>query len=85
MTVTQRLLAFLELPADVALVKELLHRASFRATTGREPGQEDRSSFNRKGIQGDWHNYFTDDDKKIFKELTGDMLIRLGYEKDNDW
>jgi hypothetical protein len=28
---------------------------------------------------------FTERDKEIFKEATGDLLIRLGYEKDGGW
>jgi len=29
--------------------------------------------------------YFTEAHKKIFKNAAGDLLVRLGYEKDNDW
>ncbi len=39
----------------------------------------------RKGVTGDWKNYFSDKHKKIFKEIAGDLLIELGYEKDNNW
>ena len=39
----------------------------------------------RSGKTGEWKKYFTDEHKKIFKESTGDLLITLGYEKDNDW
>jgi hypothetical protein len=39
----------------------------------------------RKGIVGDWRNYFTEDHRRVFKEVAGDVLIRLGYEKDMDW
>ncbi len=39
----------------------------------------------RSGKTGEWKKHFTDEHKKIFKESTGDLLIRLGYEKDNDW
>jgi len=28
---------------------------------------------------------FTSEHKKIFKDVAGDLLIRLGYEKDNNW
>jgi sulfotransferase 6B1 len=39
----------------------------------------------RSGKTGEWKKYFTDMHKKIFKEVAGDLLVRLGYEKDNDW
>ncbi len=37
-------------------------------------------SFFRKGLVGDWRNYFTDADLKLFNELAGDTLRRMGYE-----
>lgn len=39
----------------------------------------------RSGKTGEWKKYFTDEHKKIFKDVAGDLLIRLGYEKTNDW
>ena len=39
----------------------------------------------RSGKTGDWKKHFTDEHKKIFKDVAGDLLIRLGYEKDHNW
>jgi sulfotransferase 6B1 len=39
----------------------------------------------RKGKPGNWREYFTDGNKAHFKETTGDLLISLGYEQDNNW
>lgn len=83
--VVRELFEFLDLPHDPALIEDLLKRSSFRFYTGRERGKEDRKRFYRKGIAGDWKNHFNDEDKRVFKELAGDMLIRLGYEKDLAW
>ena len=44
-----------------------------------------RSSTFRSGKTGEWKQYFTEDHKKIFKDVAGDLLMKLGYEKDNDW
>ncbi|NOY98958.1 MAG: sulfotransferase domain-containing protein, partial [Chloroflexi bacterium] len=44
-----------------------------------------RSPTFRSGRTGEWKKYFTDEHKRIFKDVAGDLLIRLGYEKDNDW
>jgi hypothetical protein len=83
--VVTNLLRFLGLPYDDALVADLLERSSFRFHAGRERGQENRKRFYRKGIVGDWRNHFTAEHKRIFKAVAGDMLIRLGYEKDLAW
>jgi len=39
----------------------------------------------RSGKTGEWKKHFTGEHKKIFKECAGDLLIRLGYEENNDW
>ena len=44
-----------------------------------------RSPTFRSGKVGGWRERFTDENKRIFKETSGDLLVRLGYERDNDW
>lgn len=44
-----------------------------------------RSPTFRSGKTGEWKNYFSQEHKTIFKDVAGDLLIRLGYEKDHDW
>ena len=39
----------------------------------------------RSGKTGEWKKYFTDQHKKIFKKVAGDLLVKLGYEKDHNW
>jgi len=39
----------------------------------------------RSGKIGSWREHFTDEHKDLFKEVTGDLLVKLGYEKNNDW
>jgi hypothetical protein len=43
------------------------------------------ASFLPKGQAGNWSRLFTEKDKAIFKEVAGEMLIKWGYEKNNDW
>lgn len=82
----ERLLEFLGADADEEIVRECVRAASFENwTDGRERGQEDSSSFFRKGVAGDWKNVFTEEDKSIFKQEAGDLLVELGYEKDDNW
>jgi hypothetical protein len=44
-----------------------------------------RSPTFRSGKTGEWKKYFTDEHKKIFKDAAGDLLVQLGYEKNNNW
>jgi len=44
-----------------------------------------RSPTFRSGKTGEWKKYFTDEHKKIFDDVAGDLLIRLGYERTKDW
>ena len=39
----------------------------------------------RSGKTGEWRKYFTEEHEKIFKDIMGGLLIRLGYEDDFDW
>jgi hypothetical protein len=39
----------------------------------------------RSGKTGEWKKHFTDEHKKIFKEVAGELLVKLGYEKDGNW
>ena len=79
------LLNHLELPTGDDVVEDMLRRSSFYFRSGRQPGQENSHSFFRKGIVGDWRSQFGPEEKRVFKELAGDLLIELGYESDHDW
>jgi hypothetical protein len=39
----------------------------------------------RSGGSGGWKKHFTPPLKKLFKDRTGDLLIRLGYEQNQNW
>jgi len=39
----------------------------------------------RSGKTGEWKKLFTPEHKRIFNEVAGDLLIRLGYEQNNNW
>jgi Sulfotransferase domain len=81
-----RLAGFLGADTREKAVRQAVGAASFeKLSKGRERGQEDTSSFYRKGVAGDWKHYFTERDKEIYKEEAGELLIRLGYERDLDW
>jgi hypothetical protein len=39
----------------------------------------------RSGQPDEWKKHFTDEHKALFKDLTGDAALKLGYETDPDW
>lgn len=43
------------------------------------------TDFYRKGVVGDWKNYFTAEHVAIVKQEAGELLVELGYERDLDW
>jgi hypothetical protein len=47
--------------------------------------QPKKSKTFRSGKTGEWKKYFKPEHKSLFKEVAGDLLVRLGYEQDNDW
>jgi hypothetical protein len=51
-------------------------------TDAIQPG---KSHTFRSGKTGGWKEHFTREHRLLFKDVAGDLLVRLGYEKDNDW
>ena len=47
--------------------------------------QPKKSRTFRSGRTGGWQQYFTDEHKKLFNDVAGDLLLRLGYEQNHDW
>lgn len=44
-----------------------------------------RSPTFRQGRTGAWKDRIAPAEKELFKQVSGDLLIRLGYERDHDW
>jgi len=70
-----------------------VEKTGYRIPTPREKAlsvlveaiQPKKSHTFRSGKTGGWRDHFTDDHKKLFKDVAGDLLVRLGYETSNDW
>jgi hypothetical protein len=60
-------------------------KCDFKAKTGRTQGFAQAGAFLRKGVAGDWHNYFTPESAVVLQRLFGHELISLGYETSDDW
>lgn len=68
-----------------ARAKEIVRAFSFERQSGRKAGVEDRHSFFRKGLVGDWKNHFGKEARTVFDHYAGAELIALGYEHDRSW
>lgn len=83
--VLQSSFEYLGLEADPELATQCAAGVTFEKLTGRVSGQAQDLAKARKGIAGDWKNYFTRRDAEVYRELTGDLLQQLGYEPDKTW
>jgi hypothetical protein len=73
--ISEHLLACVSLHTDRQLILDSLETAI----------NPKKSPTFRSGKTGEWKKYFTEEHKRTFKNVAGDLLIRLGYEKNNDW
>jgi adenylylsulfate kinase len=78
-----RILRFFDIPVDDGLLEQM---AATQLKTPVDLKESlSRGDTRRKGIVGDWRNLFTQKHKDYFKEVAGNLLIELGYEKDLNW
>ena len=47
--------------------------------------QPQKSHTFRSGKVGGWQEHFTEEHKQLFKDVTGDLLVKLGYEENQNW
>ncbi|MBW2075786.1 MAG: sulfotransferase domain-containing protein [Deltaproteobacteria bacterium] len=84
-----KILHFLNIKYNTTTINYFYEKHSFKQNAGRDRGIEDKKSFLRKGISGDWKNYFTDECINTFKtSQNGEwnrLLVLLGYEKHLNW
>jgi hypothetical protein len=78
--------ARLDVDTDPAILRECVESARFEVMSGgRARGELDATAKVRRGVAGDWRNYFTREDGELFQRLAGDELRRMGYESDDAW
>ena len=68
--------------SDKDLVRHCVQKHSFESAAGRPQGSEDRESFFRKGVAGDWRNLFTERDREVYGQIAGQTLVEKGYPLD---
>lgn len=76
---------WLEISATKNQIESAVHKYEFTRQTGRKRGASAPSKFMRKGISGDWENYFTKESSEVFDYYSGNALIQSGYEENGDW
>ncbi|WP_338733318.1 sulfotransferase domain-containing protein [Mangrovimonas cancribranchiae] len=52
---------------------------------GRKQGEAKANAHVRKGVSGDWKQYFTYTDGKLFHDIAGEILLQYGYETNENW
>jgi len=70
---------------DDELLNFTVRKFSFEKQTGRKPGDLDAGNNKRKGIIGDWKNYFDNRAASLFHQHAGGVLLKLNYETDPEW
>ena len=66
-------------------IEATVQKFSFANQTGRKNGNEDRTSFLRKGKAGDWKNHFTREAAEVFQRYCGEIMQQTGYIQDSSW
>lgn len=74
-----------EADLDPAAASAIAEEFSFERQSGRRSGEEDKQSFLRKGVVGDWRTQFSPEARRVFARYAGKELILLGYERDKEW
>lgn len=77
----------------LGLMLDQIKKAGFRIPTRRDKAldilvdaiQPAKSRTFRSGKTGGWREHFSEENKTLFKDVAGDLLVRLGYETNNDW
>ena len=73
-------LGFLGVEASEVEIDTCIRNCSFEALSGgRVRGEENANSFFRKGIDGDWQNYFRREDNELFLDLAGTWLEKFNF------
>ena len=79
--------------ATLAAMLDAVERTGYRIAFPREKAlsvlngaiQPGRSRTFRSGKAGGWREHFTPEHKRLFLDVAGDLLVQLGYEKNDNW
>jgi Sulfotransferase family len=75
-----RLCVFLGASRDVAVLEACQIQANFTTLSGgRQRGEEDRGSFFRRGMRGEWRDHFDAASERAFRAKVEPWLTNFGY------
>jgi len=83
-TAVAKLLQFLGEDWDEAVLAHHEVESDFRDATAFPQNPEALEPIGTQAVAR-WQRDMTDEDKKTFKEIAGELLIESGYASDNDW
>ena len=84
----RRILGHLDLVDKISMedLDAIIDRWSFKKVSGgREPGETDSQHHYRKGVAGDWRHHFTPAVCWAFRRRYNELLLKLGYEENEEW
>jgi len=81
----QNILAFFQLAVPAERLHDVLKRHSFQARSGRPKGQSNVLSHYRRGVAGDWRNYFDREFGELFEGALPGLLTDFQYELSAKW
>jgi len=86
-----KIIRYIDKDVDLDKIASTVEETSFASITkkkygvSRGAGEADNTKFHRKGVAGDWKNYFNEETCYLIDRLEGETLKVLGYENDNSW
>ncbi len=84
--VVKEVFKFVGVNSSSSVISKCIHASSFKKMSdNRQRGEEKVNVHVRKGVAGDWKNYFVRKDAEIFQKIAGDMLLQFGYVSSSDW
>ena len=75
----KKVFEFLGVETEISLIQQIIEQNDIKTL------KKSNDSFFRSGRTGSWRSYFTTSDRKIFKDIAGGTLIKLGYVNSLDW
>lgn len=87
----RKIVDFIGMEADDKDISVAIAKSTFdnmkkaEAMHGRGQRKSGPEVFMRKGQVGDWKLYFGEEEKKIFKAIENEALVRLNYEENTNW
>ena len=81
----KRLFSHCNIHMPDGILSQLLDDYNFERLSGRKRGEEDKFAYYRKGVPGEWREYFDESTKEKLQKLTNDLVVRLEYEPDSHW